>query len=197
MLITFLYQLFTGKFGDFCRSRQNVRTGLVAKIWASLAIVVLKVVASCALAVDHGGWWDSSTGLEETMDFEKVEMFNVISILYKSFVNLDELRCCYKWSHRICFDEEIPMRPLFGTDAWTPGLLDSWTFMEIDRFRLPFSAKGLRVFSLTIFAKETIGVVLMLIPVSTFNKISNFHTSSHFFPYLKESCFRLASFFFI
>lgn len=55
MLITFLYQLFTGKFGDFCRSRQNVRTGLVAKIWASLAIVVLKVVASCALAVDHGG----------------------------------------------------------------------------------------------------------------------------------------------
>lgn len=58
------------------------------------------------------------------MDLEKVEMFNVISMLYKSFVNLDELRCCYKWSHRICFDEEIPMRPLFGTDAWTPALLD-------------------------------------------------------------------------
>ena len=56
--------------------------------------------------------------------------------------------------------------------APTPGLLDSWTFMEIDRFRLPFSATGLGVFSLTIFAKETIGVVLMLIPVSTFNKIS-------------------------
>ena len=70
--------------------------------------------------------------------------------------------------------------------APTPGLLDSWTFMEIDRFRLPFSATGLGVFSLTIFAKETIGVVLMLIPVSTFNKISNFHTSSRFFPYSKK-----------
>lgn len=58
------------------------------------------------------------------MDFEKVEILIVISILYKSFVNLDGLRCCYKWSHRICFDEEIPMRPLFVTDAWTPGLLD-------------------------------------------------------------------------
>lgn len=70
--------------------------------------------------------------------------------------------------------------------APTPGLLHSWTFMEIDRFRLPFSATGLGVFSLTIFAKETIGVVLMLIPVSTFNKISNFHTSSHFFTYSKN-----------
>ena len=33
-----------------------MRTGLVAKIWASLAIVVLKVVASCAKGmVGDGG----------------------------------------------------------------------------------------------------------------------------------------------
>lgn len=31
-----------------------MRTGLVAKIWASLAIVVLKVVASCAFPGSQG-----------------------------------------------------------------------------------------------------------------------------------------------
>ena len=126
------------------------------------------------------------------MDFEKVEMLIVISILYKSFVNLDELRCFTSGLTESVLMKKSQCDPSL---APTPGLLDSWTFMEIDRFRLPFSATGLGVFSLTIFAKETIGVVLMLIPASTFNKISNFHTSSRFFTYSKNWLLQIGQFF--
>lgn len=133
MLITFFVSTFHRKIWGFLstKSRQNVRTGLVAKIWASLAIVVLKVVASCAFPGSQGmvdflvgdgvmgflDWTGRNDGFWESWDVN-------CCLYFQSFVNLDELRCCYKWSHRICFDEEIPMRPLFGTDAWTPGLLD-------------------------------------------------------------------------